>query len=295
MSEYNDIKRMIDETRLVVNLLLRNGLNDYELAKRTNIDVKKIDFYLKNHGLIITAFCKDANDTREREMAEYIYESVQQKRKSIDQNYIIKEQPKLANENALINVGLLYKNEDNQIKFIVLSALTFRLKLETLSELLQVNEEFLAKKMYNEIKENYMALDYLFNNDYTNQDKAKNEFTKYYNELLLATRNKDVNKKKELISKIDNSDMNNILKKLHEYPNLTDEQLEKAIKFQIKYSTMTVEMENILGYKHYGDYNRRITRFFAENSQNPQIKELEGYYKSLTNYNSQIANKGIKK
>ena len=149
--------------------------------------------------------------------------------------------------------------------------------------------------MYNEIKENYMALDYLFNNDYTNQDKAKNEFTKYYNELLLATRNKDVNKKKELISKIDNSDMNNILKKLHESPNLTDEQLEKAIKFQIKYSTMTVEMENILGYKHYGDYNRRITRFFAENSQNPQIKELEGYYKSLTNYNSQIANKGIKK
>ena len=288
MGLYNENEKMLDETRLVVNLLLNNVYNDKEIAKRSGIDIDKVGYYLTNHGLIISAFCFDPNDTKERMKAEKIYESVQSIRARIDQTREVKEEIPLANPNAKVNLGLLYKDEKKQIKFLISAILTFRVKLETLSELLNLDKDIISKKIYKYSSQYYESLNYLFYSDYYNQEIARKNFLNFYYQLLKAKKENNIEEINKCISMIDDSKINQLLNKVGEI-KFTDEEIEIIVKFQLKYAIQSTLMTNILQYNNRSAYYRRIVNFF---DRNPQLEDLKNRYEELMNYHNPILNKG---
>lgn len=179
----------------------------------------------------------------------------------------------------------IFKKSENQKSFVLETALVFRLKLETLLQIYDIEKiygvstsEELYKKL---IEENFwidFSLNYLFFNDQTDQNLALTEFYNYYNKLMIALRMKN-NVFKEYLDVLSDKGINAIKSK--DCENLTPEECLIVIKYQLKYAIPTRVIEKEFGI-YRSTYQKKVAKILK---QNPELYEK---YQNLMNYNYDI-------
>lgn len=175
----------------------------------------------------------------------------------------------------------LFKSNVNQKSFILETALVFRLNLDSLFLLYDIEQvynvstkEELYKKM---LTDNYMidySLKYLFSNDNTDQNIAINNFINYYNKLMIALRMHN-GTYKEYLDMLSDQEINDIKKK--ETFELTDNDYLTILNYQLKYAIPTRMIEKEFDI-YRTTYTRRINKLLE---QNPILQEK---YQNLMNY-----------
>lgn len=135
-----------------------------------------------------------------------------------------------------INLNDLYLEENKQLKFIAIAALTFRLDLTSLSELLGENPKIIYNRLLHKQETFSKSLDYCFWKDSTNQTEAKLNFLSYYEALLLAKKRNDSLTFKTLLSTLSDKDViafKNTRKKGSTYKK---DDIETILSYQYKYA-----------------------------------------------------------
>ena len=175
----------------------------------------------------------------------------------------------------------IFKKSENQKSFVLETALVFRLKLETLFQIYDIEKiygvstsEELYKKL---IDENFwidFSLNYLFFNDQTDQNLALTEFYNYYNKLMIALRmNKTVFK--EYLDFLSDKGINAIKKK--DNLDLTYPDYLEILNYQLKYAIPSIAIEKEFGICR-SVYQKKVSKLIE---QNPELYEK---YHSLMDF-----------
>lgn len=140
-----------------------------------------------------------------------------------------------------VNLNLLFKKPSNKQNFVVQSALTYRLKFETIMELFDTTDIFNMEgyeELYYRILKQYSVISssllYLFNDDNTDQMIAKANFKKFFNKLVICKMSNNEEAYKEYLEEISDNEVNKINNT--KYMDLTDDDILTLVKHQIKYA-----------------------------------------------------------
>lgn len=131
---------------------------------------------------------------------------------------------------------MMFPTKEKRNKFIINSALTFGLRLETLSKIFQIDSKTLKTELL--FKTIYMteSMQALFEIGMNNQEQATSNFIAFYNELVESAKNKDKEKIQEVMEVLKDTKAIKLMKR--EIPGtskLTDEEILTILKYQIKY------------------------------------------------------------
>ena len=235
----NESKR-IEETKLLVNLFLESFSNDEVLSQMTGISKSTVGRRLIDKDYICKAFPINGE-----ELYELIREKRQENKHSgnvlggqttlLNHAYTMDESGKLAG-NTKLRLDCLYKHPLSQYKFLLHAALTFRLHLDTLSSLFQIDEQVLSEELYKVAKGAYESLNYLFLHDGKDQLKARDNFLIYYRQLLNAIREKDEVEKKRLLEVISDAKVIEFKKNHKLNGRLSDDDILTLVNYQLKYA-----------------------------------------------------------
>lgn len=278
-------EKMIEETKMLVNLFLETNASDIELSKMTGISSSTVGRRLTNESNILRAFPDKGSS---------IYELVKGKRQeNLQRGKALGGQTSLLNHiytkdasgkftgSSKIRLDVVYPNEESQYRFLVHVALTFRLHLDTLSSLLGIDEDELLRKMNEVSPASYEALQFLFCSDIKNQDLAKERFIDYYRELLKAISSKDLKEKRRLINMVTDSKVSEFKKRWKPGDKISDEDLRTLLNYQLKYALTT----NTLVYNfniNRPNYQRRVYNLIETE---PELKQD---YEYLSDFNSRF-------
>jgi len=294
----NQLKRVNETTLLCTEFLLTNE-SDIELSQKTGISSSTVGRRLTNKENISLAYEDIKEKLVEKGQKEdeipttgsLLYDLISKRRQeNLLRGKSLGGQTTLLNHvysqtsdgkfdgSTKIKIDVLYKDIDNQYKFIVHAALTFRLHLDTLSQMLQIDENELLENMIRIVPNAYDAIKYLLYHDVNDQNIARGDFLNYYRELLNAIRMKDIDEKKRLISVVSDSKVAEIRKKHEPGDVLTDEEFEAIVTYQVKYG-LTQELVTAMFDINIANYNLRIGRVLTNN---PKLRQKYDY---LSEYN----------
>lgn len=169
---------------------------------------------------------------------------------------------------------VMFPKREVRISFITQSILTFGLRLETISFLLNADKDYLYSNLY---KNNafYQSLTKTFNRSLKDQEKAKEKFISYFNSLKEAHQNKDKEKIRELLRIINDKDAIKLAKEKGQYASLKDEEILIILKYQLKYMLSSVDVSKMF------DLSRRI---YSE-----RVKKMENLYPELVAEYNELA------
>lgn len=175
----------------------------------------------------------------------------------------------------------LFKSNLNQKSFILETALVFRLNLDSLFLLYDIDQIFnvsTKEELYKKMLTDYYMIDYslkyLFLNDNTDQNIAINNFINYYNKLMIALKMHNETYK-EYLDMLSDHEINDIKRK--ETFELTDNDYLTILNYQLKYAIPTRMIEKEFDI-YRTTYTRRINKLLE---QNPILQEK---YQNLMNY-----------
>ena len=175
----------------------------------------------------------------------------------------------------------LFKSNLNQKSFILETALVFRLNLDSLFLLYDIDQIFnvsTKEELYKKMLTDYYMIDYslkyLFLNDNTDQNIAINNFINYYNKLMIALKMHNETYK-EYLDMLSDHEINDVKRK--ETFELTDNDYLTILNYQLKYAIPTRMIEKEFDI-YRTTYTRRINKLLE---QNPILQEK---YQNLMNY-----------
>lgn len=175
----------------------------------------------------------------------------------------------------------LFKSNVNQKSFILETALVFRLNLDSLFLLYDIDQIFnvsTKEELYKKMLTDYYMIDYslkyLFSNDNTDQNIAINNFINYYNKLMIALKMHNETYK-EYLDMLSDHEINDVKRK--ETFELTDNDYLTILNYQLKYAIPTRMIEKEFDI-YRTTYTRRINKLLE---QNPILQEK---YQNLMNY-----------
>ena len=175
----------------------------------------------------------------------------------------------------------LFKSNLNQKSFILETALVFRLNLDSLFLLYDIDQIFnvsTKEELYKKMLTDYYMIDYslkyLFSNDNTDQNIAINNFINYYNKLMIALKMHNETYK-EYLDMLSDHEINDVQRK--ETFELTDNDYLTILNYQLKYAIPTRMIEKEFDI-YRTTYTRRINKLLE---QNPILQEK---YQNLMNY-----------
>lgn len=175
----------------------------------------------------------------------------------------------------------LFKSNLNQKSFILETALVFRLNLDSLFLLYDIDQIFnvsTKEELYKKMLSDYYMIDYslkyLFSNDNTDQNIAINNFINYYNKLMIALKMHNETYK-EYLDMLSDHEINDVKRK--ETFELTDNDYLTILNYQLKYAIPTRMIEKEFDI-YRTTYTRRINKLLE---QNPILQEK---YQNLMNY-----------
>lgn len=304
IKEQNELKR-INETALLCTEFLLTNASDIELSNKTGISSSTVGRRLINQNYIYKAYdiVKEnlinmgLKEEQIPQKTTELFELIQTKRhENLLRGKALGGQTTLLNHVYLkdneakfqgvtkLSLNAFYVDVNKQYKFLINAALYFRLHLDTISLLFQIDEKELLDNMLSMGSDCYDSLKALFYNDNKSQDIARKEFVKYYRELLEAIRHKDIEEKKRLISLIGDTNAVNLKNKIKEsknkegYINLTDDDIEVLIKYQLKYSLTSKDVSYIFDINR-ANYQKRVNQLLENKN------DLKNEYENLIIYN----------
>lgn len=175
----------------------------------------------------------------------------------------------------------LFKSNLNKKSFILETALVFRLNLDSLFLLYDIDQIFnvsTKEELYKKMLTDYYMIDYslkyLFSNDNTDQNIAINNFINYYNKLMIALKMHNETYK-EYLDMLSDHEINDVQRK--ETFELTDNDYLTILNYQLKYAIPTRMIEKEFDI-YRTTYTRRINKLLE---QNPILQEK---YQNLMNY-----------
>ncbi len=325
MKTSNYDETVIKETIILVKLFLKYNLSDAALAEATNMSSSTIQRRLTNKENIIKAFDVYVMDNFENDSnlsyGEYIFELVQKKRKENLQEakrkgglesqknnaYIKSLDGEFSGNKQIINLQYLYNNpkksEDEQKKmqytYLMHIMLYFRLRYQSLAELLNVDVETLKKNMTRYNNNAYVCLFQMDNTFFaSNQKKAQADVMEYYNELKNAKKENNKEMLKTLLHQVDDSMYrlvkDNYKKKLQYVGktntraiSLSDEEILIILKFQLKYSLSTLTVAEDMGLNR-NTLGKRYKNLFSKTDEyGNKILEyqiLEHHYEHMADF-----------
>lgn len=229
---------ILSETKYLVEYFLNTNKSDIEISKATGISSSTVGRRLTNKTRILDAF---------PEVGPEIYEKVMRKRQenkmrgkiiggqtSMLNSTIINSQEKGFDGYTKLRLDVLFEKEDNQWVFLMHIALHFRLKLDSLAQLFQLDEKLIVKKFLSLNGGVYNSLLYLFYRDVTDQEVAKEKFINYYRELLTAIKNKSIEEENVLKNQITDYAVGEYIK--NHQGTLTEEEVSVLLDYQLKYA-----------------------------------------------------------
>lgn len=295
LSEDQKIK-IEHETKLLVELFLETNASDRELSVMTEIPSSTIGRRLIDHERIVSVFDHDINklanypapEEYKNYYGEYIYNLVKERRKanlqfakskggisSIQKNSYLKMPDGKFVFLEKIDLSDVYKDEKNQMRFLGLCALTFRLHLETLSSLTDIDPNLLFNMLISYNSDNRGGLKFLFYEDCTNQEQAKRDFKTYYLALLDAVKKRDKEKIHNCLLVIKDLDIINFRNNRQKGDKLSNEDIALILKFQVKYGYSSMQIANFLDIDAH-NYARRVRKYVADKP------ELSNNFETLT-------------
>ena len=162
----------------------------------------------------------------------------------------------------------LFKSNLNQKSFILETALVFRLNLDSLFLLYDIDQIFnvsTKEELYKKMLTDYYMIDYslkyLFSNDNTDQNIAINNFINYYNKLMIALKMHNETYK-EYLDMLSDHEINDIKRK--ETFELTDNDYLTILNYQLKYAIPTRMIEKEFDI-YRTTYTRRINKLLEQN------------------------------
>lgn len=186
-----------------------------------------------------------------------------------------------------IDLNQLFLAEEKQMQFLAKVALTYRLSLASLSELLNMDEDTIYKKLHkcNNGSVLTKSLDYLFGMNLSNQIEAKAHFVVLYRNLLNAKKLGDNRKIMQLLSPILDKKATALMRSCqNEQKKLSEEDYLLMLEYQLKYALSSRQ----IGYLFNVDltfYRKKIRLLIAER---PDLKER---YENLIEYNMNLKGK----
>lgn len=175
---------------------------------------------------------------------------------------------------------MMFPTKEKRNKFIINSALTFGLRLETLSKIFQIDSKTLKTELL--FKTIYMteSMQALFEMGMNNQEQATSNFIAFYNELVESAKNKDKERIQEVMEVLKDTKAIKLMKRQTPGTSkLTDEEILTILKYQMKYFLSTDKIEKIFRV-HHGIYVPRVNSLVKTNpelvTQFNTIREL--YY-----------------
>ena len=153
---------------------------------------------------------------------------------------------------------IMFPNKERRTKFIVESALTFGLRLETLSEVLGFDEKNLYKELI--YKNNYKqdSLDRLFGLGMNVQEEAKENFINFFNSLVDAYKKKDKTRFQTILGIFSDKEAVRIAnREINFNYRMTEEDALALLKYQLKHSLSVSQMELIF-HMYHGSYDNKV-------------------------------------
>lgn len=228
-------EKILEETKLLVNLFLDTNESDIELSKRTGISSSTVGRRLTNKKNILATFSQNG---------EELFNKIASIRKNNSysgkvlggQISLLNGRERNAETNGKLRLEIFSKSKEKQLQLLVHLALTYRLSLTLLSELFQIEENELLEKMLSVCNESSSkAIQFLFNKD-KYQSKSKEKVLDFCESLVNVRKNKDKEGEKLIFSQIDDSKIINLIKEIESGKELNDDDYMIILNYQLKYA-----------------------------------------------------------
>lgn len=294
-----NIQKRLDETvMLCIEFLLTNA-SDIDLATRMGMSSSTVGRRLTNQTVIVEAYesvkqkLLNAGLKNEEipESGEDLFNTIAKKRQenllrgkalggqtTLINHVYLKEDNAKFNGVTKLSLSAFYSDIEKQYRFLANAALYFRLHLDTLSNLFQIDEKEILDNMIRICPGSYDALKILFYHDTKNQDIARVEFMNYYRELLDAVRSKNMDDKKRLIALIGDSKAVELKKNRQSGNKLSEDDIGVLIRYQLKYALTVHDIAYIFEIDR-NNYQKRINTYLSDKDN------LRYEYECLIDYN----------
>ena len=248
--------KMLEETRLLVDLFLKTQESDIDLEKRTGISSSTVGRRLTNKKRIIQVYGYKIGEEIYNQVMGIRKNNLQKGKKiggqkSMLNNVYVKDENGKFSGSTKLRVDVIYDDELLQKHFLFHLALTFKAKPKTIADLFQIDEKKLLEDLIGVSMGGYNSLLNLIYHDNTDQELVKQNIISYYRELLYAVSKKDNEEKIRLINMVSDEKASLVKKSLEggivNTASLTDEDVEVLFRYQIKYALSVTEVANTFG------------------------------------------------
>ena len=280
-SREQDIK-IIEETKMLVDLFLKTNASDIELSKKTGISSSTVGRRLTNKDYILKAFPTNG---------EILFEKIKLKRQenllkgkalggqtTLLNHVFTKDEERKVTGSTKLKLDVIFPKEENQNRFLVHISLYFHLHLDTLSLLFQIDEKELFDKLNKISPSSYKSFEYLFKMDDTNQDIARENFLNYYRELINAMRERNLEEKKRLINEVCDKKVLDFRNNHKPGDTILEEDIIALFNYQMKYA-LSNESIGYMFNIHNKNYAKRINAYLFDKP------ELKRSYEHVVDYN----------
>ncbi|MBQ7031823.1 MAG: hypothetical protein IJN13_05650 [Bacilli bacterium] len=248
--------KMLEETRLLVDLFLKTQESDIDLEKRTGISSSTVGRRLTNKKRIIQVYGYKIGEEIYNQVMGIRKNNLQKGKKiggqkSMLNNVYVKDENGKFSGSTKLRVDVIYDDELLQKHFLFHLALTFKAKPKTIADLFQIDEKKLLEDLIGVSMGGYNSLLNLIYHDNSDQELVKQNIISYYRELLYAISKKDNEEKIRLINMVSDEKASLVKKSLEDgtvnTASLTDEDVEVLFRYQIKYALSVTEVANTFG------------------------------------------------
>lgn len=241
----NSYKVLVRQTKRLVDLYLNTEDNFIIIGNKVGMSPSSIIPRLNSKKIILEAF---------PENGEEIWAKVQAKLNT-----------KVAKKDkSMINMAYFAKDKKMQNLWLLHLALTFSLKPASLGELVGLSDNDITNILLNlQGNKTYSTIAKLIYWNYIDQDLAKNNLIKFYNEYLEALRKKDLEKAHELLSKVTDRKAMNIIATRKPQDPLSEDDILTILNYQLKYYLTGTEVCNIFNINR-SNYSKRVLPLIAK-------------------------------
>lgn len=248
--------KMLEETKLLVDLFLKTQESDIDLEKRTGISSSTVGRRLTNKKRIIQVYGYKIGEEIYNQVMGIRKNNLQKGKKiggqkSMLNNVYVKDKNGKFSGSTKLRIDVIYDDELLQKHFLFHLALTFKAKPKTIADLFQIDEKKLLEDLIGVSMGGYNSLLNLIYHDNSDQELVKQNIISYYRELLYAISKKENEEKIRLINMVSDEKASLVKKSLEDgtvnTASLTDEEVEVLFRYQIKYALSVTEVANTFG------------------------------------------------
>ena len=277
--------KMLEETKLLVDLFLKTQESDIDLEKRTGISSSTVGRRLTNKKRIIQVYGYKIGEEIYNQVMGIRKNNLQKGKKiggqkSMLNNVYVKDENGKFSGSTKLRVDVIYDDELLQKHFLFHLALTFKAKPKTIADLFQIDEKKLLEDLIGVSMGGYNSLLNLIYHDNSDQELVKQNIISYYRELLYAISKKDNEEKIRLINMVSDEKASLVKKSLEDgtvnTASLTDEDVEVLFRYQIKYALSVTEVANTFGLDA-KIYEMRISSLKALDEENYALDSISDF------------------